>query len=581
MNVQAARQLFHDKQYMGSIDLYQRLIQAEPANAILYIELSSALIAVGQVDEALVVAKQGCKYASPEFMVHCENQLAQIFLLQKRYDLAEEKFHQVIRSSPEFLEAYIGISSVYLRTGYATKACSILEHCESIGGHVQRWAHNYSQALFESRKAEKAIKQILLFTDRYGLDPVLATNAWMFNSYVEALDRSIALRLTNLVKGSIHNKVFPAKSGVEINRNHCLRVGFISSDFWFHPVGQFFASFINELRSQDVEIHLFSNGSVEDEWTRRIRDSVTSFISVRDLTAKEAAKQIEEQELDVLIDLSGPTAGNRFDIFALRPCAVQATYLGFPDSTHLPFIDYVLTDERHVPHSAQHLYSEKIAYIEDLRFCFSEPIHSPRLASPPVISNGYLTFGSFANPAKISDACLKFWCSALVAIPNSRLRLQHKQWVDLLLQKEVLDEMSNHGVSVGRIEFHGCVKYDEYMEAYSRIDLVLDTLPFTGGTTTCEALWAGVPVLTVEGGAASSRQSAAILRSLGFDGFVASSVQQGLEVLKDIASNVSALVRFKEEVRGRISKSVLGDPTRFAKNFKDAIEKIVSSSHRK
>lgn len=578
MDIKSARQLFHAKEYARSIDIYQGLIQLEPTNPTLYLELSSALLSLGQVDEALVVAKQGAHHASPDFEVYCDNQIAQIYLLQKRYDFAEEKFHQLIRMYPEFLEAYIGLSSLYLRTGYASKALSMLEHCKPIGKDQQRWVHNYSQALFESRNANRAIQQIGLFEERYGNDQMLSINALMFSSYTDEIDAQISKSMINSLVRSYEANPIPSCAHKAAPGKNILKLGFVSSDFCFHPVGQFFSSFVADLRSLGVKTFLFSNGHIEDEWTKKLQMTSDSFSSIRDLGAEAASQVIGKAELDVLIDLSGPTSGNRFDVFALRPCKVQATYLGFPDSCHMPFIDYVLTDLHHVPNAARELYSEKVVYIDDLRFCFLKPTHCPPISLAPVCLNEYLTFGSFANPAKISDRCLNFWARALMEVPNSRFRLQHKQWVDLELQNGILQVMAKHGVAPGRIEFHGSAKYDAYMDAYRKIDVILDTLPFTGGTTTCEALWAGVPVVTIEGQTASSRQSAAILRSIGFEQFVAEGVDQGLAIVKSIATKTSILEQFKNEAHGKILKSALGDPAKFAKSFKAAIEELLSDS---
>lgn len=237
-------------------------------------------------------------------------------------------------------------------------------------------------------------------------------------------------------------------------------------------------------------------------------------------------------------------------------------------------MDGLIMDAVHIKESEKHRYKEKIWYLPQSRFCFSPVVRMPGISNTPFQSNHYLTLGNFGNPEKISDAFAKIWAQIMLQVPQSRLKLKHQYWEDVELKKSLLKIFVDAGVEPGRIEFYGASKYDVYLQAYAEIDLVLDTFPFTGGTTSCEALWLGIPVVSMLGATAASRQTASILEAIDEKKLIATDVNRMVEIVKQFAINPEQFIKFKNSIRSQIQKSSLSNGELFATQFHEVLKKI-------
>jgi predicted O-linked N-acetylglucosamine transferase (SPINDLY family) len=372
------------------------------------------------------------------------------------------------------------------------------------------------------------------------------------------------------------NKVF--KFNQDYQKNKFLKekrmvLGFVSADLRAHPVGWFLKSIFPILKNS-YKIVIYANQSAEDFITKELKVHCDDWIQILGISDFQAAERIRNDGVDILFDLSGHTSGNRLGIFSLRAAPVQVSWLGYFATTGLPEMDYCLMDKEHVPPGSEQNFSEKLVYLDPIRLCYSPPAYAPTPSPPPVLLNKYITFGSFNNSSKLNLFTVKLWSNLLNELPDSRLILKWKTFIDLGMRARVRSMFMNHGIAPGRIQFSGLSTHDVMLAEYSEIDIALDTYPFTGATTTCEALWMGVPVITLRGDRPVSRQSSAMLKTLGLDELIADSPKEYIESAIKLSKDVKKLASLRENFRGMLSASPLCDPQIFTTSLIKTIEEM-------
>lgn len=569
-----ARGLLIGKKYNEAVASYQLLIQSQPTNGELYLELSSCLISLGQLDEAIVVIKNALQYISANLEAACKLQLAQCYLSQHRVDEAANLFENVISLNQNDIAAVLGMATIHLKDGYPSKALAMLEPFKTQHENNSTFMVNYCLSLFECMEVDKALVTLLGVIQRFPKSKEAFSNAFLLSNYSSRHDHYL-----KLIKEIIRDP-FPAldsKLALPIKKDK-LRVGFVSGDFCLHPVGYFILSTLRELQNYDVEVYAYSNSTRVDFLTSQIKNLCRKFTQIYNLPAEQIVPIIRADNLDILIDLAGHTAGNRLDLFNTRIALVHASYLGYMESTNIPGMDYLITDKLHSPVEEQADYCEKLIYIPGCRFNFTPPIFAPAIGELPFLENGYITFGCFSNVTKFSDECLNIWAKVLLSIPGSRIKLRHKSLVDPFIQTKIIKKFNTHSVSSGRVEFYGGHKYDTYLKAYSEVDVMLDSIPFSGATTSCEALWMGVPIVTMHGAFPAARQTSCILSSVGEKSWIAQCEAEYLRIAQEAASQPDRLYKFRHEIRGKMSASSVGDPKHFTKLFVDALHEMMDQS---
>ena len=353
-----------------------------------------------------------------------------------------------------------------------------------------------------------------------------------------------------------------------------LRIGFVSGDLRDHPVGYFVENVFQELarnHAASVELVAYSNHIAEDRISQKIKSCCKVWHMVEWLSDEQLTALIRQDAIDILIDLSGHTAGNRLPVFARKPAPVQATWLGYFATTGFSAIDYLIADPHGVPDGEEGYFTEEVWKLPETRLCFAPPDLAPDVVAPPCLEAGYVTFGCFNKLTKMTDAVVALWARVLQAVPDSRLLLKASMLKSKSRHREVIDRFAAHGIAAERLILQGPSPRDEYLAAYGQIDIALDPFPFTGGTTTVETLWMGVPVLTLAGDRLLSRQSAGILKNVGLPEWIANSQGDYLDKAVSAAGNADALAELRSGLRQRLSESPLCDATRFAAQFDSAL----------
>jgi predicted O-linked N-acetylglucosamine transferase (SPINDLY family) len=356
-------------------------------------------------------------------------------------------------------------------------------------------------------------------------------------------------------------------------RTHApLRVGFVSGDFRNHPVGIFLENILAHLRGESVELIAYATTPVVDALTTRIRPHFSEWRVLNRASDLDAARQIRSDRIDILVDLSGHTAHNRLGILAWKPAPVQVSWLGYWASTGLATIDYILVDPHSLPPDEVADYVEQPWYLPDTRLCFTPPHDAAGLAPPPALRNGYVTFGCFNNPVKINDAVAALWARILQSLPDSRLLLKAKQFVDPSFADRMRGRFAAHGIDTGRILLQPETPRTAYFAAYNEVDIALDPFPFTGGTTSVDGLWMGVPLITLRGDRMIAHQGESILHNIGMDDWIADDAERYIEIAQARGADLKRLAHLRGELRTRLLHSPLCDAPRFAVHLATAFK---------
>lgn len=447
-----------------------------------------------------------------------------------------------------------------------------LGYCYLINGDAERGLHCMETSAKHRPDFLPAYGSMLMTLGHAGAE---SENAYreIANRYAEAVKRLVGRPLRDKAGGN------GAKPGAP---NGKLRVGFVSGDFFDHSVAFFLHDVLANLDQRQIHLVAYANNPVDDGVTERLKRHFDDWYSIRGLADGEAASLIASHHIDVLVDLGGHTGHSRVSVFAHRPAATQIAWLGYWASTGLPEMDYILSDPVSSPPDSKQWFSEKVYRLPQTRMCMSEPLTSREIdvAPAPCLHNGYITFGSFQQAAKISTRVLSVWAKAMAAVPNSRLRIQTSAVNSDFMREELSQRMIQAGIEMSRVHLLGHLDFEGYLEAHNEVDVLLDTFPSTGGTTTFLALWMGVPTVTLAGESLIARQGASILHGVGLDDWVASSEDEFVDTVVRQTASPAKLSELHLALRDRALKSPLFDAKRFAADLQAALFHLSAESSR-
>ncbi len=338
-----------------------------------------------------------------------------------------------------------------------------------------------------------------------------------------------------------------------LSLNGCLRIGYVSPDFCRHPLVSFFEPMLLGHSASDVEVFCYANVSKIDNVTARLQSEAAHWRAIYGMSDNDVLATIRNDQIDILIDLAGHTANNRLAVFAQRAAPVQVSMLGYLNTTGLPTMDYFVTDEVRDPASEDEFYTEEVVRLTDGGCCWAPAGNTPGVQSPPLIERGYVTFGCTHRPNKLTDRTLELWSQILNAVPDSRLMVFHNMLKKSEeLQGHLLSRFLDAGIAADRVDltWHDA---NEYLVAYEEMDILLETVPWSSGTTALESMWQGVPIPTLYGNSPCGRATASALQRLGLSdlvssddaGYVQSVVQLANDAdrLSDLRSNLRPLMR--------------------------------------
>jgi predicted O-linked N-acetylglucosamine transferase (SPINDLY family) len=350
-----------------------------------------------------------------------------------------------------------------------------------------------------------------------------------------------------------------------------IRVGYLSPDFRKHPVSAFIASMIAFHHPSQVVAHCYANVDKPDEVTHALKNVCPRWRDVSKLDDRAVARMIRADGIDILVDLAGLSGRNRVVVLAHRAAPLQVSYLGYPASTGLDRIDYRLTDAICNPPETQAFYSEKLVPVADGFCSYMPPPNAPDSGPLPALENGHITFGSLVNLKKVNRRTIALWATVLKAVPDSRLALIRHTLRPQANRAHYLSLFAEHGIGPERLDFIWRMpEQGGYLAHYQNIDVILDSLPFCGHTSTCEALWMGVPVLTLIGDDFAGRMDASVLNMAGLPDWVGTSPADFAERAARLTADHAALAALRTGLRQRLGQSRLLDGQGFTRNLEAA-----------
>ena len=334
--------------------------------------------------------------------------------------------------------------------------------------------------------------------------------------------------------------------------------------FGRHPVGYFLVRVLENLSQGLHETVCYSDRITKDGLTHRLQAAASQWCDVVGMSDQRLAEQIRADRIDILFDLAGHTAHNRLLVFARKPAPIQITWIGYEGTTGLAAMDYLLADRHVVPEGTEHYYREKVLQMPGGYLCYDPPDAAPPAGPLPSLKNGYTTFGSFNNLAKITPNVVAVWAEILRRAPTARLILKYRGLADQTVRRRYLDLFAAHDVGPQRLELLPSSSYAEYLATYHQVDVALDPFPFSGSVTTCEALWMGVPVVTCPFETFASRHSLSHLSNLGLTETIAHDLHEYVEIAVSLAGDLPRLAGLRAGLRERMAASPLCDGKRFA-----------------
>jgi predicted O-linked N-acetylglucosamine transferase (SPINDLY family) len=483
-----------------------------------------------------------------------------------RLDEAIAAYRAAIQANPEFAEAYSNLGVALkakgeLEQAEASYARAIALYPEFAAAHV-----NLGVVLHAQGQAAKAIAS---FERALALDPghpAAHSNLIFARNFDPALDTAAqqAEHSRWYARHGAHLAVAIAPHGNAPEPERRLRVGYVSADFRDHSAALIFAPVLRRHDKAQFDVVCYSNSHREDATTDALRLAATLWRETASISDQDLAALIRADRIDILIDLSGHTAGNRLLVFARKPAPVQVSAWGHAAGTGLATIDALFSDAIMAPAEERHLFAERIVDLP-CAIGYEAPEDAPAVSALPATANGHLTFGSLNHPSKISPAVLRCWAEILHAVPHSRLLLEDRAFDEAGQQDRMRAALAAHGVAGDRLILRGSSSRADHMAICGQIDVALDPFPYGGGITTCETLWMGVPAVTLHGRTATARIGASIMIALGLADWAARSEEEYVALALAKARDLAVLAELRQGLRARMGASAFADPERYAR----------------
>ncbi|WOG90548.1 hypothetical protein DCAR_0309792 [Daucus carota subsp. sativus] len=454
----------------------------------------------------------------PNFSQSLDN-LGVVFTVQGKMDAAASMIEKAIVANPTYAEAYNNLGVLYRDAGDITLAIEAYEQCLKI-------------------------------------DPRLSSKVG--NNFIE---EDWGRRFMKLYQQytSWENPKDPERP---------LVIGYVSPDYFTHSVSYFIEA--------PLIYHDYANYKVvADAKTNKFRDRVLRkggiWRDIYGIDEKKVASMVREDKVDILVELTGHTANNKLGMMACKPAPVQVTWIGYPNTTGLPTIDYRISDPLADPPNTKQMHVEELVRLPDSFLCYTPSPEAGPLTQTPALSNGFITFGSFNNLAKITPKVLQVWARILCAVPNSRLVVKCKPFCCDNVRQRFLATLEQLGLESLRVDLLPLILFNhDHMQAYALMDISLDTFPYAGTTTTCESLYMGVPCVTMGGSVHANNVGVSFLKTVGLGHLVARSEDEYVALALQLASDVAALSNLRMGLRDLMANSPLCDGAKFCSGLESA-----------
>lgn len=586
----------------GAAAAYRRAIEMHPGLVSAHNNLGVVLCELGRPEEALALLDQALALVPDAAWVHVHRGNAYKEL--RRYADAIAAYDRALQLAPDLSEGWNNLADALQMSGDTTQAVAAAERALALNPQDPQVLNTLGTLYAAAKRpleAEASLRRALAIEpdnavywlnlgnaltevkDKVAslrraleLDPgfELAQSQLLFTlNYLDDQTPQDLLREARRYGALLARRVKAATQWAnERSPERALRIGLVSADFCQHPVSYFLEATLMAAVEKEFVWIAYSGTEKEDEVTARLRDHFDAWRDARQLTDGDLVRRIVDDRIDLLIDLSGHTAGHRLPVFAAKPAPVQATWLGYVGTTGIAAIDYLIADPHVLPAGLPSHTCEEPWRLPECYMSFTRPPFTLELSEPPLLKNGYPTFGCFNNLAKLNNRVLDLWARVLLAIPDARLLMRAKPLADEAVCQRLRSRFTAQGVDPARLEFGTSLPSREAgMAEYGRVDIALDPFPYTGATTSVEALWMGVPVLTLKGDRFIARVGESFNRNLGLDDWIAQDADDYVLRAARLCRDTETLKRLRRSLRERGAASPLGNPVWFANQLESAL----------
>lgn len=583
-----------------AINKFEITANLEPDNAVVSYNLAICFLKKNNQEKALKYLFLAIDKDSNYYDAYFE--LARLHRNKKDFNKSVEYYHVAIKLLPTEPKTYIGLGILYLEINNLIKAEENLKRAIALDNKNDFAFYNLADIYRKNKDYKKAINLLeakqSFFKDKTFLYGALGENfclsldfkkgeeflnkstslkytdkyypIYLFNSqYIRGFDRKKYFYLAEQLQKNFLSKKLKAFDVVEKNKiEKKIKVGFLNKFFHHHAVSYQILGVLNELaKINELEIIAYSDNSYEDDITKRLKEIFHSWKNIYFLNDQAAYNAICADELDILIDLQGHSGNNRYNLLISRCAPIQINWCGFLDTLGLGEVDYIIADQYTVPKEFYYNYKEKIIYMPDIWSTIDTSLLEERPKALPVLTNHFITFGSVANPLKINEDVVKVWSTILKNVNNSKILLKYNIYKNDEIVSKIKKFFSDQGITDDRIIIESSVDRKDFMNAFNRMDIMLDTFPYSGGTTNLEASYMAVPILTMKGINFFSRCGVSVNENLNMQEWIANSSEDYISKGISFASDINKLEDFKNKLlKERINNKIFNNEL-FAKNF--------------
>jgi len=573
--------LAEQNQLAEAIAAFERALALKPESASIHRNLGIVLSRQGRLDEAITAFRRALELQPDD--AEARNILGVARAGQGRLDEAVAAYRQAILLRPQFPDAWNNLGLALDEQYEIEEALAAFRRALEFNPHSPEINNNFAGALARQGRLDEALdyhRRAVQWPPGNAGPPSPAIHppghlAGIYDSYLANLHYWSSITPQELLDAHRGYDVLYAQPWRAVWQPHsnsrdparALRVGFISPHFCLHPVGHFLVRMLENLPRDAFQAVCYSDSGAPDLMTARLRACTAEWHETRSVSDEELARRIREDRIDILFDLAGHTPGNRLLVFARKPAPVQISWLDYVGTTGLSAMDYLLADPRQIPPEAEPFYSEKVLRLPDDYICFDPPADAPTVGPLPAQAKGFVTFASFNLLKKTTAQIVEVWSRILDQVPDARLLLKNHGLDRPVPKARLRQQFSEHSIDPSRIIFQGWSPHAELLGAYNEADIALDTFPYNGGLTTCEALWMGIPVVTCPGETFASRHGLAHLTAAGLPETIATDCDDYARIAVALAHDLPRLAALREGLRARVGASALCDGHRFAQNF--------------